>query len=78
MFEGFARVASKSGSIGIGDFVDAGANAKNITLSYGMKRSPYTYEDSDAWSVWPRGNLVGNSYVFSSYGRKLSGQASYK
>ena len=29
------RVLSKSGSIGIGDFVDAGANAKNITLSYG-------------------------------------------
>ena len=33
--KGFARVVSKSGSIGIGDFVDAGANAENITLSYG-------------------------------------------
>ena len=38
--EGFARVLSKSGSIGIGDFIDAGANAKNITLSYGK-----TYKD---------------------------------
>ena len=69
---------SKSGSIGIGDLVDAGSHAKNVILSYGNKKSPSTYRPANGLIMDTSGELldlrdinIGNSYglfqIFSGH-----------